>query len=115
MHRAQGWDPSSLLLPTVNPGRQRLTGAIAEELDLDDFLCTLLPPEDGRSAGSSGTGRQLPGQDDGAGVPRHHWSRGCRCGGEYLVEEGELSEQAVAVVVPCSHCSLAVRVAYCLA
>ena len=99
----------------MDPGQQRLTGAIAEDLDLDDFSCTLLPPEDDRSADSSGAGRQLPERGGGAWAGRHQWSRGCRCGGEYLVEEGELSERAVAVVVPCSHCSLAVRVAYCLA
>mmetsp|Transcript_11389 Transcript_11389/g.34243 ORF Transcript_11389/g.34243 Transcript_11389/m.34243 type:complete len:213 (+) Transcript_11389:767-1405(+) len=119
-------------------GQQRLTGAIAEELDLDDLHYVLVPLHDPESSSLSDSTAAHPCETSAAvGVPsapsfdekaavaapaaaeelagKHRWVRGCRCGGRYVVEEEELSELAAAVVVPCSHCSLAVRVAYSIA
>lgn len=39
----------------------------------------------------------------------------CRCGGQYLLADSDLRDDAAAAVVPCDTCSLAVRVLYSVA
>lgn len=96
--------------------------AVAEELDLDDLTCTLVSSSEGdrkaeniasvlsegydgapHSTGSVGGSRQL-----------HRFQHPCRCGGVYAVDEDELPEDAEAVLIQCSTCSLVVRVCYLL-
>lgn len=50
-------------------------------------------------------------QADGSFV----FSKPCRCGGKFIVSEGELDEHSDHVIVQCSICSLFVRVFYTVA
>ena len=81
-------------------GRPRVSGAIAEELDLDDLSCTVLSQNCGDSgvAVSDGQHRQAAGScgddsnGDGGGGVLHRFEHPCRCGGRYSIDEGELPE-----------------------
>ena len=76
--------------------------AIAEHLDLDDLSIV-------SEIGQCKLGRAVT---DGCAEPSVSYSHPCRCSGSYLLHEEDLSEASDSVVVPCSSCSLHIRVSY---
>lgn len=78
--------------------------AASEELDLDDFEQINSPADDRLSCGISSDS-----------LTRHVWRHSCRCGGFFLIEEGDLSDEGNSVAVNCSHCSVLALVLYTIA
>ncbi len=91
----------------IAASRARISGAIAEELDLDDLTCRLIPDgggggensgpggKDNSGSGSGGGGGSVGGENSGGGGgagdghQQHRFEHLCRCGGAYVIDEGQ--------------------------
>lgn len=85
--------------------------AIAEYLDLDDLSIGHYqdPDRTGPSSSPPAKADDVIKESASASIVFTH---PCRCSGQYLLQEAELSEDTDSIVVGCSSCSLHIKVSY---